>query len=95
MHAEETKILNPAQTSTLHYTVITPVRNEAEYIEKTIQSMVQQTVTATEWIIVNDGSTDSTAEIVARAAAEHPWIKMVKRAPRGARPRRKWVILTF
>ena len=95
MHAEETKILNPAQTTTLRYTVITPVRNEAEYIKKTIQSMIQQTVTATEWVVVNDGSTDSTAEIVARAAAEHPWIKLVNRADRGARQRGKGVIETF
>lgn len=79
----------------MKYTVITPVRNEAEFIEKTINSMIQQTVKATEWVIVNDGSTDETAEIVAKYAAEHPWLKLVSRADRGIRQRGKGVVETF
>ena len=41
------------------YVVITPVRNEAGYIEMTLTSMIAQTVRPAEWIIVNDGSTDA------------------------------------
>ncbi len=78
-----------------NYVVITPVRNEAEYIETTICSMTQQTIKAAEWIIVNDGSTDETAEIVARYAAEHPWIKLVDREDRGARQRGRGVVEAF
>jgi biofilm PGA synthesis N-glycosyltransferase PgaC len=79
----------------MQYVVITPVRDEAEFIEKTIHSMIQQTVRATEWIIVNDGSTDETADIVARYAAEHPWIKLVNRDDRGIRQRGKGVVEAF
>ena len=42
----------------LSYVLITPARNEEQFIEKTIQSMIQQTVLPIKWIIVNDGSTD-------------------------------------
>jgi biofilm PGA synthesis N-glycosyltransferase PgaC len=77
------------------YSVITPVRDEAEFIEKTIHSMIHQTIKPSEWVIVNDGSTDGTAEIVARYAAEHPWIKLVNRADRGARQRGKGVVEAF
>ncbi len=40
------------------YVVVTPARNEAAFIEKTIQTMVRQTVLPEKWVIVNDGSTD-------------------------------------
>lgn len=69
------------------YVVITPVRDEEEYLPRTIESMVHQTVLPTEWIIVNDGSTDRTAEIIDDAAREYPWIRAVHRTDRGFR---KW-----
>ena len=80
------------------YAVISPVRNEAQYIEQTIQSMVNQTVQPSEWIIVNDCSTDETAEIVATYAERHPWLKLVnrdKREDKGDRQRGKGVVDTF
>jgi poly-beta-1,6-N-acetyl-D-glucosamine synthase len=67
------------------YVIITPVRDEEEYIGSTIQSLCSQTVRPEEWIIVNDGSTDHTGEIVDRFATEHPWIKVVHRKNRGFR----------
>src|SRR6058998_1031362 len=57
--------------------LITPARNEEAFIEKTIQSVVSQTVRPTRWVIVNDGSTDGTARIVGRHAALHDWIEVV------------------
>ena len=48
------------------YVLITPARNEAAFIEKTIQSMIHQTVLPLKWVIVDDGSSDDTAEIVNR-----------------------------
>jgi glycosyltransferase involved in cell wall biosynthesis len=80
------------------YVVISPVRNESRYIEKTLQSMANQTIPPNEWIIVNDGSTDNTAEIVHRYAQHYPWIKPIyreKREAKGDRQRGKGVIDTF
>jgi glycosyltransferase involved in cell wall biosynthesis len=57
--------------------LITPARNEEAYIEKTIQSLVSQTVVPTRWVIVNDGSTDATAMIARRYATRHAWIEVI------------------
>jgi glycosyltransferase involved in cell wall biosynthesis len=67
------------------YVVITPVRNEAEYLPATIESMRVQTVRPKQWIIVDDGSTDHTAEIASAAARDHEWIRLVTRPDRGFR----------
>jgi poly-beta-1,6-N-acetyl-D-glucosamine synthase len=77
------------------YVVITPARDEEKYIEKTILSMVAQTVVPLEWIIVNDGSRDNTKEIVNRYAAQYPWIKAINRADRGRRKAGGGVVETF
>jgi glycosyltransferase involved in cell wall biosynthesis len=55
--------------------LITPARNEARHIEKTIRSMVAQAVRPDKWIIVNDGSTDETPQIIDKYAAAHRWIE--------------------
>jgi len=73
------------QTSTLGYVLITPSRNEEALIEKTIQSVIHQTVLPLKWVIVNDGSTDSTGAIAERYAAEHNWIEVVNRPVRKER----------
>lgn len=67
------------------YVLITPARNEAEYIELTLQSAVAQTVRPLRWVIVSDGSTDGTDEIVRKYTREHPWIELVCLAPRAER----------
>src|SRR5215469_4864120 len=69
----------------LRYVLITPSRNEAHFIEKTLESVVYQTVLPLKWVIVNDGSTDATVEIVARYAAQHSWIELVNRPVRKER----------
>ena len=46
------------------YVLITPARNEAQFIELTIKSVVSQTVRPLKWVIVSDGSTDGTDDIV-------------------------------
>jgi len=58
--------------------LITPARNEARFIELTIKSMVLQTVRPMKWVIVSDGSTDGTDDIVRKYAADHPWIELVR-----------------
>jgi glycosyltransferase involved in cell wall biosynthesis len=65
---------NQQARTVTRYIVISPVRNEAEYLETTIKSMVRQTILPLQWIIVNDGSTDGTAEIIDRWAAQYSWI---------------------
>src|SRR5688572_11686683 len=72
-------------TGAPQYVVITPVRNEAEHIGKTVASMAAQTVLPRQWVVVDDGSTDGTAELLDSAAREHPWIRVVRRADRGFR----------
>ena len=67
------------------YVVVSPVRNEAEFLQRTVDSMIAQTVKPKTWIIVDDGSTDDTVDIVRRAAADHDWIRPHHRADRGVR----------
>lgn len=59
------------------YVLITPARNEEEFIRKTLDSVVQQTFLPLKWIIVNDGSTDHMASIVEQYTARYDWIEMV------------------
>jgi poly-beta-1,6-N-acetyl-D-glucosamine synthase len=77
------------------YVIITPVRNEAKYVENTIASVVTQTVLPTKWVIVDDGSTDGTGEILEQYAVQHAWIKVVHRANRGHRASGGGVIEAF
>jgi biofilm PGA synthesis N-glycosyltransferase PgaC len=67
------------------YVIITPARNEAKFIELTIQSVVAQTLRPLKWIIVSDGSTDGTDEIVRRYSAKFPWIELVRMPERAER----------
>ncbi|HWO37039.1 MAG TPA: glycosyltransferase family A protein, partial [Candidatus Acidoferrum sp.] len=67
------------------YVLITPARNEVEFIELTLKSVVAQTVKPLKWVIVSDGSTDGTDEIVNRYAAQHPWIELIRMPERRER----------
>ena len=62
----------------LTYALVTPARNEAAFIEQTIRSVIAQTALPRKWIIVSDGSTDGTDEIVQRYASEHDWIELLR-----------------
>ena len=76
-----------SRASSIKYVVITPVRDEEEFLPLTIASMVRQTIQPMEWVIVNDGSKDATGEVIAAAAREHSWIRGIDRQDRGFR---KW-----
>src|SRR5213592_3969027 len=67
------------------FVLITPARNEAAFIEQTIKSVVAQTRRPARWVIVSDGSTDGTDDIVKRYAAEHDWIELVRMPERKER----------
>jgi poly-beta-1,6-N-acetyl-D-glucosamine synthase len=60
------------------YVLITPARNEAQYIGRTLECMVAQTYRPLKWVIVSDGSTDETDNIVSKFLPEHPWIELVR-----------------
>jgi poly-beta-1,6-N-acetyl-D-glucosamine synthase len=67
------------------YVLITPARNEAQFIELTLKSVVSQTVQPLRWIVVSDGSTDGTDEIVQRYAREYPWVELLRMPERTER----------
>lgn len=62
----------------LSYVLITPARNEEVNIERTIQSVISQTFLPTKWVIVSDGSTDRTDEIVKKYLHDYPWIEFIR-----------------
>ena len=67
------------------YCLITPCRDEEKYARRTLDAVVRQTERPALWVIVDDGSKDSTPAILAGYAAKHAWIRIVKRADRGDR----------
>ena len=69
----------------LSYVLITPARNEAAFIELTIRSVVTQTQRPVRWVIVSDGSTDGTDEIVKNYTARYEWIELVRMPERSGR----------
>lgn len=75
--------------------IIAPVRDEARLICLTLDSIVAQTVQPQEWVIVDDGSQDNTAEIVADYAKRYPYIRLVQRQDRGFRKVGGGVVAAF
>lgn len=67
------------------YVIITPARNEAAFIGMTLQSVVAQTVLPLKWVIVSDGSTDGTDEIVKKYVDTYDWIELVRMPERTER----------
>lgn len=59
-----------------HYVIVTPAHNEEAFYEKTIHSMVAQTVLPLKWIVVNDGSVDRTTQIVESLAKHREFIQL-------------------
>jgi glycosyltransferase involved in cell wall biosynthesis len=77
------------------YIIISPVRDEELYIEKTISSMLAQTRKPILWIIVNDGSKDNTGKILDVYSKKYKWIKAIHRENRGYRSAGSGVIEAF
>jgi glycosyltransferase involved in cell wall biosynthesis len=71
--------------STQRYCLITPCRDEAKYARRTLDGVTAQSVPPALWIIVDDGSTDQTPQILAEYAAKFPYIKVLRRDDRGFR----------
>ncbi|MCC7074249.1 MAG: glycosyltransferase family 2 protein [Deltaproteobacteria bacterium] len=77
------------------YLLITPVRDEIEFARRTLDSVTAQSVPPKKWIIVDDGSTDGTSELLAEYAARFPFIQVHPRKNRGARSVGPGVIEAF
>src|SRR5690606_27957869 len=93
--------LNPVHAAPAHQpvdvplVVISPVKNEADYLRLTLDSMVAQTSRPIEWIIVDDGSTDETVEIVRAYMNRYPFIRLVLRTEQGPRQLGGGVVRAF
>lgn len=77
------------------YLLISPCRDEAEFMRQTLDTVVAQSVRPALWIIVDDGSTDETPQILEEYAKKHSWITVVTRKNRGRRAVGPGVIEAF
>lgn len=78
-----------------NYVIVSPCRNEAEFMKNTLDSVVEQSVLPSLWVIVDDGSTDATPKILAEYAEKYSFIQIVTRQNRGHRSVGPGVIEAF
>ena len=81
--------------NTRNYVLISPCRDEAKYMRQTLDSVISQSVRPAKWIIVDDGSTDRSPEVLSEYQQKHSWIQVVTRTDRGARSVGPGVIEAF
>jgi poly-beta-1,6-N-acetyl-D-glucosamine synthase len=77
------------------YAIISPVRDEGRHIRRTLEAIVAQTHRPSEWVIVDDGSTDATRELVSEYVAEYPWIRLIASNRQGRRARGSPIVQAF
>jgi poly-beta-1,6-N-acetyl-D-glucosamine synthase len=77
------------------FVIISPVRNEEQFVGKSIQSIANQTIRPVEYILVDDGSSDHTAQIIQEAAVLYPWIHYARCKDRGERILGRGVVDAF
>jgi biofilm PGA synthesis N-glycosyltransferase PgaC len=76
---------NEPTTESRSYVVISPCRDESLYMRQTLDTVVNQSIRPSKWVIVDDGSTDNTPQILAEYAKKYDWIDVVTRNDRGRR----------
>ncbi len=76
---------NEVNESSRRYCCISPCRNEQDYMGQTLKSVTNQTVPPALWVIIDDGSTDETPQILADYAERFDYIRIVRREDRGRR----------
>ncbi len=81
--------------SSRRYLIVSPCRDEAAYMRRTLDSVAAQSVPPALWVVVDDGSTDDTPKILAEYAARLPWLRVVRRTDRGGRSVGPGVIEAF
>ncbi len=77
------------------YSVISPVRDEADYLDVTAAAIVAQSHRPVRWVIVDDGSTDDTRSIAEHWASQHPWIAVVSADEKHERARGAPIVAAF
>ena len=77
------------------YLLISPCRDEAQYLRRTLDSVAAQSVPPALWVVVDDGSTDDTPTILEAYARRLPYLRVVRRADRGRRQVGPGVIAAF
>ena len=77
------------------YLLISPCRDEAQYLRRTLDSVATQSVPPALWVVVDDGSTDDTPTILEEYARRLPYLRVVRRADRGRRQVGPGVIAAF
>jgi glycosyltransferase involved in cell wall biosynthesis len=83
--------VNPSQ----RYLLISPCRDEAQYVCRTLDSVAAQSVRPALWVVVDDGSTDGTSAILEEYARRLPYLRVVRRTDRGRRQVGPGVIEAF
>jgi biofilm PGA synthesis N-glycosyltransferase PgaC len=77
------------------YLLISPCRDEAQYLRRTLDSVAAQSVPPALWVVVDDGSSDETPAILADYAGRLPYLRVVRREDRGGRQVGPGVIEAF
>jgi biofilm PGA synthesis N-glycosyltransferase PgaC len=77
------------------YVLISPCRDEAAHMRRTLDTVAAQTVTPALWVVVDDGSTDETPKILEEYARKLPWLRVIRRTDRGHRKVGPGVIEAF
>jgi len=63
----------------MNYSIIIPAYNEEAFIQLTLDSLASQTILPKEVVVVNDNSTDKTAQIVTEFASKNSWVSLVNK----------------
>jgi len=85
----------PTDIATTKYVIITPARDEEDFLQKTILAVANQTVKPIQWIIIDDGSSDATGQIIDHFARIYSWITTRHRSDRGHREAGAGVVHAF
>ena len=86
VHSGDGRVVDGQNLGRRHI-VLTPMRNEGDFMEKCAQSMIEQTIIPIEWIIIDDSSNDTSSEIIKELSSKHSWIRIVKPKLGGKRGR--------
>jgi len=77
------------------YVLVSPCRDEARHMQRTLESVAAQAAPPALWVVVDDGSTDETPAILGDYRARLPYLRVVQRADRGRRSVGPGVIEAF
>ena len=94
-HAPDVELGSKAEATRRRYLLVSPCRDEGQYLRRTLESVAAQSVQPALWVVVDDGSTDDTPEILEEFARKLPYLRIVRRTDRGHRQVGPGVIQAF